>query len=302
MPEMHPLQESDSQAVERLWNSAAPFDRLNAQLLHEKVWGDADFRPELAVVSRDQQQLLGIGVAVCRPREDRITGFVKLLAVAPESQRAGIGSSIYRQLETRCHELGALEMRVAESAPNYLQPGVDERCEAALGFFAKQGYSAVGQATNMTVDLKQWESSYRSDTFGGEHPEGYNVQRATPALEAAIHQFVTRHWPPWWTEVSNALANDPVSLFVTVDAGRVIGFAAHDANNRGTGWFGPMGTCPDQQGRGIGRRLLAHCLDDMRQQGYVSATIPWVAPVEFYRKHCGAEVDRTFVRLSKQLT
>lgn len=302
MSELECMRESDCQAAVELWASVVPFDQLGPQLLEEKVWGDPDFRPELALVCREQAQLLGFGVAVCRQKDGNTIGFIKLLAVAPDVQRAGIGTAIYEQLENRCREFGAVEMRIAESAPNYLQPGVDERSFAAISFFAKHGYANIGRACNMTVDLSDWASSYRGKILSDDDCGDYRILRATPMLEAATQEFVTRHWPPWWGEVSVALRNDPVSLFVAVDDGQVIGFAAYDGNNLGTGWFGPMGTCPQQRGRGIGRQLLAHCLDDMRTQGYTKATIPWVGPVEFYSKECGAVVDRTFVRLAKQLT
>lgn len=285
-----------------LWTSAAPHERLSRPLLEEKIWGDPDFRPELALVCKDQQQLQGFGVAVCRRKDDSTMGYIKLLAVAPKLQQSGIGSAIYKQLEQRCRDLGALEIRVAESAPNYLHPGVDERNVAAIAFFTKHHYGEIGRACNMTVDLGQWEKEYRQAAFGTDPSHPIRVVRATSAYAPAIREFINLHWPTWWGEVSVALRNAPISLFLALEEGKVIGFAAHDANNRGTGWFGPMGTCPQQRGRGIGRVLLAHCLDDMRRQGNESATIPWVGPVDFYRHHCGAVVDRHFVRLAKSLT
>ena len=81
----------------------------------------------------------------------------------------------------------------------------------------------------------------------------------------------------------------------------MIGFAAHDANNVGTGWFGPMGTAPEFRGRRIGEVLLKRCLADTRAQGLTQATIPWVGPTEFYERTVRARITRRFVRLEKRL-
>src|SRR5690606_15045579 len=127
------------------------------------------------------------------------------------------------------------------------------------------------------------------------------VRRATPSDADSLRPFVHAHWPLWWGEVSQALANNPPTLFVAVERNRAVGFAAHDANNRGTGWFGPMGTDPDRQGRGLGKRLLDAALADMQNQGYPRAVVPWVGPVEFYVRHAGARPSRQFQRFRKPL-
>jgi GNAT superfamily N-acetyltransferase len=107
-------------------------------------------------------------------------------------------------------------------------------------------------------------------------------------------------------EVQQAFCNQPISVHIafregTPHNGHVVGFAAYDANNRGTGWFGPMGTEPEYRGQGLGRVLLLRCLGDLHAQGRSWSTIPWVGPVGFYQQHAAAELDRTFVRLEKQV-
>ncbi len=75
---------------------------------------------------------------------------------------------------------------------------------------------------------------------------------------------------------------------------RWLRFAAHDGNNRGLGWFGPMGTLDTHRGQGLGEALLLGCLLDVvdRPDGGV---IAWVGPVGFYSRACGAVPDRRFV-------
>lgn len=295
-----PIDPTDADRLLEVWNRAAEFDPLNGALLHEKLWGDADFDASLALAWRGARDIQAFGIAVCRPLRGQLTGFIKMIAVEPAAQRKGIGTALYQALERRCRELGAVEMRLGESAPNYLVPGVDKRYRPAIAFFEQHGLVRSGEACNQRVDLRRW--SYAPP---GDQPEAAGGKvaycRATPDHAAAIREFLDENWPTWWAEVSTALANEPPSLFLALDGDKVVGFAAHNGNNRGSGWFGPMGTSPTHRGLGIGGRLLALCLADMQQAGYPSAIIPWVGPVQFYREQAGAVVDREFVRYTKQL-
>jgi predicted GNAT family acetyltransferase len=90
----------------------------------------------------------------------------------------------------------------------------------------------------------------------------------------------------WSSEVDRALSNTPVSCFIAVKAGRLIGFACYDAT--ALGYFGPTGVEESQRGQGTGKALLTACLLDMRLKGYGYAVIGSVGPAEFYRKVVGA--------------
>ena len=192
-------------------------------------------------------------------------------------------------------------MRVAESAPNYLAPGVDKRNGDLLAFLDSQGFRPVGETVNLTVDLRSQEFT-TSREVAALAADNIVVRRANVSDFESVWQFIRPIWPSWRGEVARALANDPCSLHLAFDRDAVVGFSAYDANNVGTGWFGPMGTDPEYRGKGIGRVLLRRCLADLREQGLAQATIPWVGPVDFYAKHVGAKVSGEFVRLEKELS
>jgi GNAT superfamily N-acetyltransferase len=90
----------------------------------------------------------------------------------------------------------------------------------------------------------------------------------------------------WASETQAALGNRPVTCFVAIEAGAIIGFACHEATSRG--FFGPVGVSPRARGRGTGAALLLACLHDMRAAGYGYAVIGAAAHPEFYRRHAGA--------------
>ena len=106
----------------------------------------------------------------------------------------------------------------------------------------------------------------------------------------------------WRFEVSLALENDPPGLHIALKDGRLIAFSAHSSQNREWGFFGPMGTVPAARGLGLGRVLLWHCLNDMRDAGHRTAVIPWVGPIAFYQQWAGCHVERVFWRYRLVLT
>ncbi|WP_418319339.1 GNAT family N-acetyltransferase [Piscinibacter sakaiensis] len=90
----------------------------------------------------------------------------------------------------------------------------------------------------------------------------------------------------WASEAQTALGNRPVSLFIALDGGNLLGFACYDATARG--FFGPIGLAPAARRQGLGARLLRACLDDMRTVGYGYAVIGGAGPQEFFKRSVGA--------------
>ncbi|MDT3376314.1 GNAT family N-acetyltransferase [Labrys neptuniae] len=113
------------------------------------------------------------------------------------------------------------------------------------------------------------------------------LRRALPPELAAITEWIRRHFTAGWaSEATVALCRQPVSCFIAVRHGQLLGFACYDATARG--FFGPTGVDEAERGRGIGHALLLACLNDMRAQGYAYAAIGDVGPVEFYARTVGA--------------
>lgn len=296
---LRPLRRPDAEALLGLWNRAAAHDPLSPALFEEKVWADPGVTPDLALAADDGGEIAGFAVGVVRPAEGGPRGVIKLLAVAPERQREGIGSRLVDALESAMRDAGATTVRLGESPPNYLTPGLDPRYTRAMLLFEQRGYERLQEAYHMAADLNQ-----PFDTAEAERAldaDGVTVRRAAPDDRPAVEAFLEKNWPPWQAEVGRTFENEPVSLHLALEGGAVLGFSAYDANNVGTGWFGPMGTAAAARGRGVGAVLLKRCLADMRAQGHATSTIPWVAPIAFYAHHVGAEISRIFYRYEKRL-
>jgi len=294
------LQRTDQAAILALWNRHATRDPMTSALLHEKVWGDAEVRSGLTWACEQHGQLIGFSVGVVRQRDTGPVGYIKLLVVDTAHRRHGIGGHLLHATERALQHAGVDEVRLCESAPNYLTPGLDQRDTVSKCFVEARGYAHIGTASNLTVDLTQ-------NGFTTAEPEarlgarGITVRRAESGDTQAVLAVVQTHWPLWCAEVTNALSHAPISLYLALRPGRLLGFAAYDTNNLGTGWFGPMGTVPGAEGQGLGRVLLWRCLRDQKAQGHPTAIIPWVGPIDFYRRYAGAQIARIFDRYTKRI-
>ncbi len=301
-----PIESHDLGEVAVCWEAAAKFDPCNEALLREKILEDDGVFPTLRVAARQHDRIVGICVGAIRETADGRRGFVKLLAVRPEARRQGVGTALLQGVERALISAGAPLIRISESAPNYLSPGIDSQDELTLAFFRHHGYAEIGEACNLRVDLYSTGlATAMCAAWQASRVGSMTVRRATTTDGTAVERFIGKYWPAWLPEVQQTYRNAPVSLHIALReephaASHVVGFAAYDANNRGTGWFGPMGTDPSCEGKGIGRVLLLKCLWDMHKQGRSVVTIPWVAPVGFYQRHAQAEIDRRFVRLEKR--
>ena len=127
-----------------------------------------------------------------------------------------------------------------------------------------------------------------------------SVERGSPGDRDRIIDFATRQFGSAWAwEASRALENTPPTLFIVRnESGEVAGFSAHEANNRGLGFFGPMGVAPSQRGKGSGRALLLASLSDLRGLGYGEAVISWAANAAFYEGVAGEARPFPMIRFS----
>lgn len=117
--------------------------------------------------------------------------------------------------------------------------------------------------------------------------QGIVLRRAIVPEKHFVLKFVRQHFSEFWvSECDVAFSRLPVTCFIAIENGEMIGFGCYDTTTRG--FFGPTGVSEATRGRGTGKALLLICLHDMLAQGYGYAIIGGVGPAEFYTKTCGA--------------
>jgi GNAT superfamily N-acetyltransferase len=298
---IRPATANDALGIATVCAASLPFDPDAARL--PAILGGPGHDLLVAEIGGD---VTAVACATLRERTSGPTrGHVDLLAVAPRARGYGTGARLLSAAEDWLRTRGAAEVRLGAGGPVYLWPGVDPRYTAMTCLADRAGYERLGEAVNMTVDLRDWPGAERPDAEAGERRlagAGLTVRRAGPAEAGALGRWL-REGPwgasTWPAEAVRALANDPPGCHVAMRGDAYVGFACHGVSREA--WFGPMGTLPSEQRHGIGAVLLGRCLADIRRAGHASAQIAWTGPVRFYARAAGARIDRLFWTYRKTL-
>jgi len=116
---------------------------------------------------------------------------------------------------------------------------------------------------------------------------GVSIRPALPPELHIVVEWVRQQFSEnWASEVSVAFSRQPVACLISVDGGKLLGFACYDTTARG--FFGPTGVDPEARGKGIGLALFSACLQTMKTLGHAYAFIGDAGPVDFYAKTAGA--------------
>jgi predicted N-acetyltransferase YhbS len=118
---------------------------------------------------------------------------------------------------------------------------------------------------------------------------GLVVRRARPWELTQVREFVLDNFSQAWAdEVATGLVRQPVTVFIALRDGRLVGFAAYECTRKD--FFGPTGVVESERGRGLGRALLLVALRGLRELGYAYAVIGGVGPAAFYERAVGARL------------
>jgi predicted N-acetyltransferase YhbS len=139
----------------------------------------------------------------------------------------------------------------------------------------------------MDMLVKLYDLPDSGAAFERLREQGIHIRRALAPEKHKIAAWVRQNFAEGWaSETEIAFARQPISCFIAVKEGRVVGFACHDATCRN--FFGPTGVAPQARKSGVGTGLLFACLEAMRQQGFGYAIIGGVGPAAYYAKAVGA--------------
>ena len=298
---------NDLSGITDFLNTNLEYDSLSENLLKEKLEGDPFWDSGKTLICHDDDRILGFMQGVIRDIRGTRYGYIKLMAVDKNHRRQGIAKMLYQKLENQFDAEKVDVVRIYDVPMNYFMPGIDPRYTEALCFAIRMGFKRFADTSNLTVDLNasDWDTKEEEKTL---KIHGIEIKRPETHEKQDIINFVKVEWALWQNEIEMAFNDDPPSIHVAylharlpAKQGEIMAFSAHNANNKGTSWFGPMGTHPDLRGKGIGSILLKRCLKDMKLLGHKTAIIPWVDPIEFYAHHANARVNRVFWRYEKQL-
>jgi GNAT superfamily N-acetyltransferase len=271
------------------------FDRA-AMVAAEKLFEPAPGGPAAAVGAWEAGTLVGVA-AVSGNR-------IRILAVEPGARGRGVGGALLDACCATARAAGVTALRTLDQPGNYLAPGIDERNAAAIAWLERRGWRRHGEPrVNVLLDVRG--NSRVSVARAGElammaAARGYEIRRAGRDERALLAAVAAEFGGAWPFELERALAGARPGVHVAIKDGAYCGFAAHDGNNRGLGWFGPAGTWPAHRGRGLGEALLIACLVDVAVD-HAQCEVAWIGPRAFYDKVAGIADERRFAVLTREL-
>lgn len=291
---------SDLEALKEFWNRNVINDLVTVPLLKEKFHGDPDYDPALNLIVVDDSQIVAFMQGIVRELPEEKRGWIKLFATDECYRRQGLATRLLQQIEHEMLQRGVSRIGMIDSAPNYLQPGIDPFYTAAVAFVERHGYKRCGDTSNLKADLRKLNLDTQTDETEARK-RGIIIRRAVESDRSKVIEFLNLYFAAWIPEVSNMFQNTPISLHLAFMGDELVAFSGHNGNNFNTGWFGPMGTNPNKRGLGIGGILLKRCLNDTKNEGFDYSIIPWVGPIPFYMHYADAHVCRVFWRYEKVL-
>jgi len=220
--------------------------------------------------------------------------FLSYIFVHDDLRRQGIGSAILERFIEIAKERKIKQIVIpgfTGNAPGYLQPGVNVETEVeALELFSHHGFKEVGKVFSMQRSLVDPIAIPTDDHWQIRHPQSSDLD----LLFAAISKSVPGEWAE--TFKRKFLLNP--ELILIAESGGVIGAYSTWNDMR----FGPIGVVPEFRGKGLGRLILAHSLEKMRQQGADRAWFSWSDSenLNFYQSF-GFSITKKYVRLALNL-
>ena len=296
--ELAPATTKDLRELSALLSSVNPDLKFaTAPVLNSQIFGDPDLDSSTLLKAVDKKKCIGMiqGVARPVPGGNFRIGYVKAFAVHPRAREKGAGQLLFSEIERRFQKRDVREIRVGGCPAPFLQSGVRVDDTATVSFLLKRGYLRSDTLVDMTAALGKWKAVEKPDDKALIKAAG--IRKAGPRDEALLGELIRQHFPQWAYEAALGLKSGIV--YIAETGGKASAFCCGDTTN--PGFYGPTGTAPSEQGRGLARILLNLTLAAMKKRGHKKAVIPWVGPIPFYAKYAGATLGPVYWQFSKKL-
>ncbi|MCQ2540257.1 MAG: GNAT family N-acetyltransferase [Acetatifactor sp.] len=220
---------------------------------------------------------------------------IRLLCVAPQMQRKGIGTKLLADIEENLASKGYEKCLTGGVSSKMFIGAVEE----SWGFFEKNGYKSVGGCEEMLIRLKDFPKGDYV-LHGHEIAEYGWFQGDMEEIRAAV-AAVDESWVQYYTNPSN--------IYVGRVNGEIASFCQVDLNAQNyltdaygkVGMPGCVGTVPKFRNKGVALEMIANVTGYLKEKNMDISFIFYTGVARWYEK-LGYETFLTEVFGVKELT
>lgn len=256
MAEFVNFRDWDLERILSFLNANLSYDTLSETILREKLVDDPDFDPELTLTLWQDDKLVGVMAGIVRGGN----GYIKFMAIHSDFRGQGLAERMLRRMEKLFSQRGCDLSTFGYSPPNYLTPGLDIRYSELIQFLTDFGYEKQQQVNLYRITVEDFLAKPQP-----ELPPGLKILRAGYEDMSEVLNLASQKYPQFHFQLGSAYNSLPVSLFLVKKNGVIAGFGAHNTNNFGTGWLGPLALEPSDWQTSIPQFLLMQCLQDIKE-------------------------------------
>jgi GNAT superfamily N-acetyltransferase len=256
---------------------------------------------------------LGFAYAAMRRFPDEAAGlqpeqaWIVAFGVEPSARRKGAGKILLNSIEEKLQKEGAKKIDVGPYANNYISPGIDKNAySSGIEFFLAHGYQKISESCAMHLNLRGYEKAAKYvEKKKALEAEGYLFKPYEAADAVGLFAFARESFPEWLPilRVSILAGRAEKTLIVAKEAsGAAVGFVLR-AMDGTPERFGPFGTKPSLQGKGIGTVLFHEMMENMVRDRIFHTYFLWTSGrnLDIYAAW-GMSIFRTYVMISKTLS
>lgn len=230
-----------------------------------------------AVLTSNDEHGNVIGFAVVREHS------ISLLCVDEAHRRHGIGSNLLGLAEKHIKHSGGERITLGQGN-GYIFQGVPEEHPEAVVFFQKHGYTAEWSSVNMRIDLTAFDPAAVNIPLC---PDGLSFRYACADDKAELLRAVASVDENWLKYFNRG--TDPV--LIAVRNGKIVGFefvstedVRFDFPGEKSGSVGCVGVIPFERRHGIGLRMVAEGLSELKKHGCTMSELLYVELADWYAR------------------
>jgi mycothiol synthase len=305
------LQGPDLPAVLSIWNRTLVRDPMTEGRFVRGILADPDYWPGddsgFFVASRSGKMVGFLRAIIRRVPNDRVglepeIGWIPVVAVDPEYQRAGVGMMLMEAALAYFRRHGRQRIWVcgnSGSAPGYIFPGVDkDMYPAGLALFAKAGFRIDRSSEAMAREVIAFDvEAYRREAWSA----GADVRVTTldPQGVQDFLVFLADAFPGDWNTAARAKIKAGLlhEILIAIEAERIVGYCQWEGEH-----FGPFGVRAEARNRKVGAKLFVEAVQRIREADGRTVWFNWAEEdsARFYRRF-GLTTTRCYAVLDKVL-